>query len=134
MFIFNAQIVVLVRYIVDKVALVEKLFHDMDKAKAEVVVDVIVMEANSDVTRSLGSGLVSGGTNGLSIPLAFTPRNSVTTTNNNNTGTTNTGTLTGTPTTTTTTTTTGSSGGAIALTQLKHIASADFSTTLPGSL
>jgi general secretion pathway protein D len=134
MFTFNAQNAVMVRDTVDKVALVEKLFHDMDKPKAEVVVDVIVMEANSDVTRSLGSGLVSGGTNGLSIPLAFTPRNSVTTTNNNNTGTTNTGTLTGTPTTTTTTTTTGSSGGAVALSQLKHIASADFSTTLPGSL
>ena len=48
MFTFNAQNAVMVRDTVDKVALVEKLLHDMDKPKAEVVVDVIVMEANSD--------------------------------------------------------------------------------------
>ena len=47
MFTYNAQNAVMVRDTVDKVALVEKLFHDMDKAKAEVVVDVVVMEANS---------------------------------------------------------------------------------------
>src|SRR5499427_64474 len=48
MFTYNAQNAVMVRDTVDKVALVEKLFHDMDKPKAEVVVDMIVMEANSD--------------------------------------------------------------------------------------
>src|SRR5215469_9521903 len=77
MFTYNAQNAVMVRDTVDKVALVEKLFHDMDKAKAEVVVDLIVMEANSDKTRSIAAGLTSGSTTGLSIPLSFTPRNPV---------------------------------------------------------
>jgi general secretion pathway protein D len=127
MFTFNAQNAVMVRDTVDKVALVEKLFHDMDKAKSEVVIDVIVMEANSDVTRSLGSGLVSGSTNGLSIPLAFTPRNAVTQ-----------------PTSTPSTPTSGtatppvastpSSSSAVALSNLRRISSGDFSTTLPGAL
>ena len=54
MFTYNAQNAVMVRDTVDKVALVEKLFHDMDKPKAEVVVDLIVMEANSSKTRTLG--------------------------------------------------------------------------------
>ena len=66
MFTFNAQNAVIVRDTVDKVALVEKLLHDMDKPKAEVLVDVIVMEVDSDRSRTLGAGLVSGGTNGLS--------------------------------------------------------------------
>ena len=48
MFTFNAQNAVMVRDTVDKVALVEKLLHDMDKPKAEVVMDLIVMEVNSD--------------------------------------------------------------------------------------
>ena len=48
MFTFNAQNAVVVRDTVDKVALVEKLLHDMDKPKAEVVVDMIVMEVISD--------------------------------------------------------------------------------------
>src|SRR5260370_15080695 len=71
MFTFNAQNAVMVRDTVDKVALVEKLFHDMDKPKAEVVVDLIVMEANSDRTRSIAAGLVSNGTTGLAVPITF---------------------------------------------------------------
>src|SRR5262249_53027260 len=65
MFTYNAQNAVMVRDTVDKVALVEKLFHDMDKPKAEVVIDIVVMEANSDRTRNIASTLVSGTTNGL---------------------------------------------------------------------
>src|SRR5271166_6377114 len=52
MFTFNAQNAVVVRDTVDKVALVEKLLHDMDKSKAEVVIDIIVMEVNSDKART----------------------------------------------------------------------------------
>ena len=122
MFTFNAQNAVVVRDTVDKVALVEKLLHDMDKPKAEVVVDLIVMEANSDRSRSLGAALVSGNTTGLSIPFAFTPRNPTSVTGSNTTpaaGAT-------TPAAVTST--------AIALSQLGHISTADFSTTLPGAL
>jgi len=140
MFTFNAQNAVMVRDTVDKVALVEKLLHDMDKPKSEVMVDVIVMEVNSDKSRSIASALVSGGTTGLALPIAFTPRNPVQA--NNGTGTTGTGTtgttgttgLTGTTGATGTTGTTGTTGGAVALNQLSHIGTGDFSTTLPGAL
>jgi len=127
MFTYNAQNAVMVRDTVDKVALVEKLFHDMDKAKAEVVVDVIVMEANSSKTRSLAAGLVSGGQTGLNLPVTFS-RNSTTTTT---TPTTTPTTGVTTPTTTTSTTTT---PGAIPLSRIFRISSNDFSTTLPGAL
>jgi general secretion pathway protein D len=131
MFTFNAQNAVIVRDTVDKVALVEKLLHDMDKPKAEVLVDLIVMEVDSDRSHTIGAGLVSAsGTNGLSIPFAFTPRNPVTT---STAGTSTTGTTT-TTTTTTTGTTAAATGSAVALSNLGHIASADFSTTLPGAM
>jgi len=124
MFTFNAQNAVVVRDTVDKVALVEKLLHDMDKPKAEIVVDMIVMEANSDRSRTLAAGLVSNGTNGLAVPFAFTPRNPVTVNNGSSAANGST------PTSTTTTNT----GGAISLSQLGHLSSADFSTTLPGAM
>ena len=130
MFTFNAQNAVVVRDTVDKVALVEKLLHDMDKPKAEVVIDLMVMEVSSDRARTIGAGLVSAsGTTGLSVPFGFTPRNPVTV-NNNGTSTTGTNT---TPGTTTPTGTTGTTGSAVALNQLGHLSSADFSTTLPGA-
>jgi general secretion pathway protein D len=137
MFTFNAQNAVMVRDTVDKVALVEKLLHDMDKPKSEVMVDVIVMEVNSDKSRSIASALVSGGTTGLALPIAFTPRNPVTTststTGTGTTGTTGTTGVTGVTGTTGTTPTT-TTGGAVALNQLSHIGTGDFSTTLPGAL
>src|SRR6202162_1465638 len=77
MFTYNAQNAVMVRDTVDKVALVEKLLRDMDKPKAEVVVDMIVMEVNSDRSRTIAAGLVSNGTTGLAIPIGFSPTNPV---------------------------------------------------------
>ena len=38
----------------DQVALAEKLINDMDKAKPEVVVDVVVMQVSRDKMRDLG--------------------------------------------------------------------------------
>lgn len=123
MFTFNAQNAVVVRDTVDKVALVEKLLHDMDKAKSEIVVDLIVMEANSDRSRSLGAALVSGNTTGLQVPFAFTPRNPIPLTNNNS-GSPAVGGVAATP----------GASTAIALNRLGHLSTADFSTTLPGAL
>src|SRR5579863_7578823 len=80
MFQFNAENAIVVRDTVDKVALVEKLLHDLDKPKAEVMVDVIVMDVASDVSHNIGAGLVSNGTNGLAMPIQFTPRNPITST------------------------------------------------------
>ncbi|MBV9771214.1 MAG: hypothetical protein JOZ32_16710 [Bryobacterales bacterium] len=133
MFQFNAENAIVVRDTVDKVALVEKLLHDLDKPKPEVVVDVIVMDVASDVSHSIGAGIVSNGTNGLSVPFAFTPRNPITsstTTGANGTGGTG---ATGTTGTTTTPASTTSTSTAVALSQLGHLSSGDFSTTLPGA-
>lgn len=111
-FTYNAQKAMIVRGTADQVALVEKLVHDLDKPKAEVVVDIVVMEANSSRTRSLAATIgtlgTSGLTAGLNVPLSFTPRG-----------------------TTSDSTTTSSS---ITLNRLGSLSSADFSTTLPSAL
>ena len=137
MFQFNAENAIVVRDTVDKVALVEKLLHDLDKPKAEVVIDVIVMDISSDVSHQIGAGLVSNGTNGLAVPFSFSPTNPITsttgTTGVNGTGGTG---ATGTTTTTTTTTTgtAASTGSFVALSQLGHLGSSQFSTSLPGAM
>ena len=115
-FTYNAQRAMIVRDTVDKVALAEKLVHDLDKAKSEVVVDVFVMQANSERTRDLAATIVSAGTAGLNMPINFTPPGSTTTPPSTD-GTT--------PTTTSPT---------IPLNQLGHLSTSSFSTTLPGGL
>src|SRR3984885_9944482 len=140
MFQFNADNAIVVRDTVDKVALVEKLLHNLDKPKAEVVVDVIVMDVASNISHQIGAGLVSNGTNGLNLPIQFSPVNPITsstsTTGANGTGGTGatgtTGVTTGTTTTATTGTTTGTSPF-VALSQLGHLGTSDFSTSLPGA-
>ncbi|WP_394766631.1 cohesin domain-containing protein [uncultured Paludibaculum sp.] len=69
----NSQSAIVVRGTADQVALAEKVLLDLDKAKPEVVVDVIVMEANKDKTRDLAITPVSGGKNGFSSSITFTP-------------------------------------------------------------
>ena len=79
-FTYNAQKAMIVRDTVDKVALAEKLVHDLDKPKSEVVVDVIVMQVNSERTRDLAATIASAGTAGLNVPIKFAPPNGTTTT------------------------------------------------------
>jgi general secretion pathway protein D len=97
---------------------------------------VAVLETRRDRTRNLGFGL---GNPGISIPLTFSPTNSVTTpgttsttpdtttTNDDGTTTTTPGTTTTTPGTTTTTTATN-----VRLNNLKNLSTEDWSVTLPG--
>ena len=134
MFQFNAENAIVVRDTVDKVALVEKLLHNLDKAKAEVVVDVIVMDVASDISHQIGAGLVSNGTNGLSVPFAFSPTNPITSSTTGANGTGGTG-ATGTTGTTglTGTGTAASTSTYVALSQLGHLSTNDFSTSLPGA-
>ena len=73
-FTYNAQNIVMVRGEIDKVLLAEKLVADLDKPKGEVVIDVLVMEANRARTRDLAATFLSGGTNGLNLPIGFSPR------------------------------------------------------------
>src|ERR1019366_6571560 len=53
MFPFTTQNAIVVRGEVDQVQLVEKIIHDLDRPKAEVVMDIIVMETNSGYSRQL---------------------------------------------------------------------------------
>src|ERR1017187_8370518 len=122
----------------DKMALTEKIIHDLDKPRAEVVVDIFVIEASSVFTRSLSAAIAG---TGLNVPFNFTPRTSIQVqggnTSSNTSGTTTGTTTTGTTTTTSGSTTTGASsttGASIPLSSLGHLASADFSTILPSAL
>src|SRR5665213_3616277 len=117
-FTYNAQRAMIVRDTVDKVALAEKLVHDLDKPKSEVVVDVMVMQVNSERTRDLAATIASAGTAGLNVPINFAPAGTTTTTTTSTSGT-------STPTTT---------GNTVTLAQLGHLSTSDFSTTLPGGL
>ncbi len=105
----NSQNAVIIRDTPDKLLLAEKLIHDIDRAKPEVVIQVAVLQARRDRMRDLGIQPDTTGT------LVFTPRSFGTTT-------------TGTGTTTTTTTTT-----TIPLNKLKTLSAADYSVKLPGA-
>lgn len=133
-FTYNAQKALIVRGTADQVALTEKLIHDLDKPKSEVVVDVIVMQVNSQYSRSLAATLASGGTAGLQSAITFLP-----TTTNTGTTTTITDPTTGITTTTNTPngtngTTTGTTSGLLQLNRIGHISTGDFSTSLPGAI
>src|SRR5205085_1077139 len=73
LFTYNAQNAIIARGSVDAMSLLEKLLHDLDKPKSEVVVDVIVMEANRARTRNITASLTTGGNPGISLPIAYTP-------------------------------------------------------------
>lgn len=136
-FTYNAGRAMVVRGTPDEIAFVEKLVHDLDKPKAEVIVDVAILETNSSYSKQLAATIASGGTAGLNVPISFNGASSIAI---NPTGTTSTTTSTTTTTTTTPTTTTpttgttGTSAGSVALNSLAHLSTADFSTSLPGAL
>jgi len=54
-----------------ELALVDKLINDIDKARPEVVIDVLVLEVSRSRTRELGISPTSGGAPGLNIPASF---------------------------------------------------------------
>jgi general secretion pathway protein D len=55
-----------------KLALAEKVIHDIDKARPEVLIDVLVLEASKAKTRDLGISPIAGDANGISLPITFT--------------------------------------------------------------
>ncbi len=112
---YNAQKAMLVRGTVDQMALAEKLIRDLDKPKAEVVVEIIVMEVNRGRTRDLASTLASGGTAGIKMPISFTPRSTL-------------GSASSSSSTATATST------SVNLSNLGRIGGQDFTTALPGFL
>ena len=90
----------------DQVALAEKLLQDLNKPKSEVVIDVIVMQVNSQYSRSLAATLSSAGTTGLQQSIGFLP----TTTNGTTTN------------------------GTVPLSQIPHLSINQFSTSLPSAI
>jgi len=103
----NSQNAIIVRDTPDRLMVAEKLIHDIDKAKPEVVIQVEVLQISTDRLRDLGV------LPGQSASLTFNPGGGSTTSSS---------------TTTTTTTTTN-----LTLQQLKHLSTSDYSVTLPGA-
>ena len=97
----------------DTMALVEKLVHDLDRPKAEVLIDVKVWEVSKSKVTNLGAALqnISGSNNLLQV----TP------------GSTSTSESGGTSTTTTT-------GSSISLSRISKLSSNNFSLALPGAI
>src|ERR1700719_2001557 len=106
----NSQNAIIVRDTPDKLLLAEKIIHDIDKAKPEVVVQVEVLEARTDRLRDLG--ILPGQT----ASIAINPNASTTTP-----------TTTGTNTTTTTTPT----NNTVTFNQLRHLNGNSYAVTVP---
>ena len=121
LFTYNAQNVIIARGSVDQVALAEKLLQDLDKPKSEVVVDVIVMEANRDRTRDLYAAIATSGNPGIRSTIAPT-FGSITTPTTTGTG-------------STASTTSSTSTGSTTLAGLGNVwRSGNFSVSVPSAL
>ena len=132
MFPYNAQNAIIAKCEADRMSFVEKIINDLDKPRAEVVVDVLVLEASSTFSKQITAAIAS---TGLNSPIAFTPRSSIQVPiSSTSTASTSTSTASTTATTTAATTSGTTTGTSIPLSNLGHLASADFSTTLPGAL
>jgi general secretion pathway protein D len=106
----NAQNAIVVRDTPDKLALIEKLIRDIDKAKPEVIIQVEILQASTDNLKNLG----------------ILPPQSISATINPNNSTSNSATN------GTTTITTSSSTG-IQLNQLTHLNQSDVVLTIPSA-
>jgi general secretion pathway protein D len=110
----QSQNAVIVRGTPDQIALAQKMVDDLDKAKPEVVIDVVVMQVSRDRSRTLG----------------ITPPTSTSISLNNNINTTTTSTTT--TTTTSSTSSSTSSNGGINLNRIGNLNATDFTISIPG--
>jgi len=124
LFGYNSQNAIIARGEADRIALAEKIISDLDKPRAEVLVDVIVMSTSTGVTRKLAATMTP---QGLSVPIAYNPRQSI------RAGIANTATSTDTTTAATTTAATTTST-AIPLSNIARWATGDYAITLPDGL
>lgn len=102
----NSQNAIIMRDTPDKLMIAEKMIHDIDKAKPEVVIQVEVLQARTDRLRDLGV------LPGQQASVVFTPGG---TTSSNSSGS-----NTNTPST-------------LSLRNLKHLSTSDYSVNLPGA-
>jgi general secretion pathway protein D len=111
---FPSQNVIVMRGTPDQVALAELLINNLDKAKSEVVVDIVVMQVSKDKLKQLGIQYpFQGGSNNPSISFQSPTTTTTPTTTNNGT------------------TTTNSSG--LTLNSLAHLNATDFAVSIPSS-
>jgi len=125
-FPYNSQNAIIAKGSADQVALAEKILHDLDKPKSEVVVDIIVIEASTVYTRQLTAALAS---TGLNVPVSFSPRTILQTVVTGGGATGATGAATGATGSTTTTT-----GNQIQLSNIGKLNEKDWATTLPSAV
>lgn len=111
-----SQSAIVVRGTPDQIALASKLIGDLDKAKAEVIVDVAVLQINRDKSKTLGINPPTSATVAL--------QNNITNT------TTNTGSTTSSLTSGTTSSTTGTPNQ-LNLNQINNLNATDFTITIP---
>lgn len=107
----NNQYAIVARGEPDRILLAEKIVSDLDKPRSEVLVDIYVLEAGSTFSRQLSTALAS---TGLNVPVNFTPRSRIQVSTGSSSS--------------------SSSSTSVSLAGLSHLASADFSTSLPGAL
>ena len=71
MFAVNSMSAIVMRGSRAKVAIAEKIVHDMDKARPEVIVDILVLESSKSNQRTLGLNPLSGAAKGIRTPFSF---------------------------------------------------------------
>jgi general secretion pathway protein D len=111
-----SQGAIVVRGTPDQIALAHKLVGDLDKAKAEVIVDVAVLQINRDKSRTLGISPPTSATVALQNNITSTNTTTTATNGSGNTGTINSST--GTP-------------NQLNLNQLNNLNATDFTITIP---
>ena len=72
MFPITSMNALVVRGSRSELALVDKLINDIDKARPEVIIDILVLEVSRSYSRDLGFSPTSGGVPGINIPVTFT--------------------------------------------------------------
>ncbi len=113
---FPSQNVIVMRGTPDQVALAELLINNLDKAKPEVVVDIVVMQVSKTKLKQLGIQYpFQGGTSNPTISFQSP------------------GTTSTTSTTTGTTTTSGTSSSGLTLNDLSSLTARDFAVSIPSS-
>jgi general secretion pathway protein D len=136
LFSVASQNAIIARGPVDTMYLIEKLVHDLDRPKPEVMIDVVVMAVNKTRSSTIGAALL--GQTGISTPLTFTPRNPTTVngggTSSSTGSTSNTGSSTGGSTSTTNTSTSTGQSALITIARAGHLSSADYSLTFPSTI
>lgn len=71
MYAVNSMSAIVMRGSRAKVAIAEKIVHDMDKARPEVIVDILVLESSRSNQRTLGLSPLSGNAKGIRTPFTF---------------------------------------------------------------